>query len=258
MLTGVGALARGAGLVWLRNATVWARSWRTSLVGTVGEPLVYFLGLGYGLATLVPPVGGVPYLEFVTPGLMLSSAMYSTTIEATYSTYTKMAHQRVHASMVLSPLGFADVVAGEALWAVTKGVASGATVWALAVAFGVARPWPGVLGLPLLVLAGVVFAAMGLVVTSLARGYDSFNYYFTLVVTPMFFFSGIFFPVAGLGVWVEWVAWAFPLTHLVAISRGLLGGQPSPALWGEVVWVAVFCGAAVWLAFGRMARRFWT
>lgn len=249
-------LVRGALWVWRRNASVWARSWRTSLVGVLGEPLVYFLGLGYGLGTLIPAVGGTPYLHFVAPGLMLSSAMYSSTIEATYSTFTKMEHQRVHASMVLSPLVFGDVVVGEMLWAATKGVASGMTVLALALAFGVGRPWPGVLALVLIALAGLVFATLGVLVTSVARGYESFNYYFTLVISPMFFFSGIFYPVDGLGRWVEWVSWGFPLTHLVVLSRALFREEAAPMLWIHLAWLCLFCAGCGWLALRRMTRRF--
>ncbi|MDF1555673.1 MAG: ABC transporter permease [Deferrisomatales bacterium] len=252
----VGSLPWGAFWVWLRNATVWGRSWKTSLVGTVGEPLFYFLGLGYGLGTLIPEVGGQPYLHFVAPGLMLSSVMQSTTIESTYSTLTKMEHQKVFASMVLAPLSFPDVVLGEILWAVTKGLLSGTTVLLLALLFGAGRPWPGVLGIGLLLLAGFVFASMGMIVTSIARSYDFFNYYFTLFITPMFFFSGIFYPVASLGPWVEAVAWCFPLTHLVTISRALMGGGAGAALWADVLWLLVFGGVCFALAMRRMSRRF--
>lgn len=250
-------MSAGVLAVWLRNAHVWRRSWKTSLVGSLGEPLFYFLGLGYGLGTLVPSLDGRPYLHFVAPGLMLSSAMYSATIEATYNTFTKMEHQRVFASMVIAPLGFEEIVLGEVLWAVTKGLLSGGMVLVLALLFGVGTPWPAVLGLPLLVLGGVIFASLGLLVTSVARGYDSFNYYFTLVVSPMFFFSGIFYPVHRLGPWVEAVAWVFPLTHLVRVARGLFfGAAGATPLWAELLWVSIFAAVALCLAVRRMARRF--
>lgn len=250
-----GAL-RGALWVWRRNAAVWGRSWRTSLVGSVGEPLFYFLGLGYGLGTLIPSVAGQPYLHFVAPGLVLSSVMQSTTIEATYSTFTKMQHQRVFESMVLSPLTFGDVVVGEMLWAMTKGLLSGGTVLALTFAFGAGKPWPGLLAVALLLVAGLIFAAMGLIVTSAARGYESFNYYFTLFISPMFFFSGIFYPVEPLGPWVGTVAWCFPLTHLVNLSRAALRGTAEAALWSDALWVFAFGALCVWAALATMSRRF--
>jgi lipooligosaccharide transport system permease protein len=259
VLTHVAALrdaGSGALWVWLRNFTVWSKSWKTSLVGSVGEPLLYFLGLGYGLGTLMPAIGGQPYLHFVAPGLMLSSVMYSTTIEATYNTFTKMEHQRIFASMVLSPLTFDDIVLGELLWAVTKGLLSGGTVLVLALVFGVGEVWPGVLGIGLILVSGFIFAGMGLIVTSTAKGYDFFNYYFTLVITPMFFFSGIFFPVEALGRWVAWVAWLFPLTHLVRLSRALMHDTVTASLWQDAAWITFFGALVFGFALSRMAKRF--
>jgi lipooligosaccharide transport system permease protein len=240
----------------LRNATVWKKSWKTSLVGSVGEPLFYLLGLGYGLGALMPAMDGRPYLDFVVPGLMLSSVMYSTTIESTYNTFMKMEHQQLFASMLLSPLTFDEIVLGEVSWAVTKGLLSGGTLLVLSLALGVGEVWPGVLAIGLLLVTGVIFASMGLVITSLAKGYDFFNYYFTLAITPMFFFSGIFFPVATLGRWVEYVAWFFPLTHLVRLSRALMHGTVTTDLWQDAAWVTVFGALALWFALTRMSRRF--
>jgi lipooligosaccharide transport system permease protein len=256
MIGGVGRHLAGAGNVWLRNATVWRATWKTSLVGAVGEPLFYLLGLGYGLGTIVPAVAGRPYLLFVAPGLMITSVMYSTTIEATYMTYTKTEHQKVYASMILSPLTFADILLGEILWIMTKGLISGGTILAVLLATGIAPVWPGLLGLPLILLAGFIFASLGMVVTSAARGYDSFNYYFTLVIAPMFFFSGIFFPVDRLGPWVARAAQVFPLTHLAVISRGILGGGGGAPLLLSLGVVALFAVAGFAAANILMQRRF--
>lgn len=242
--------------VWLRNATVWKRSWKTSLVGSVGEPLMYFVGLGYGLGTLIPAVAGQPYLHFVAPGLIITSVMQSVTIEATYANFTKMEHQKIFASMLLSPLTFADIVVGELLWAMTKGLLSGGTVLVLCLLFGVGELWPGLACLGLIFWAGLIFSCLGMIVTSMARGYDFFNYYFTLVISPMFFFSGVFYPVAGLGPWAEYVAWVFPLTHLTQFSRVLLTAAGDTVWWHEALWLAGF-SVFVWVAaVQRMTRRF--
>ena len=242
--------------VWLRNATVWRRNWKTSLVASIGEPLLYFLGLGIGLGTLIPSVGGLPYLHFVAPGLIFSSVMYSSTIESTYSSFTKMEHQKVYASMVLSPLTFADIFLGEVLWSATKGLISGGTVLLLSLLMGIGSPWPGLLCVPLIVLAGFVFAALGLIVTSFARGYDSFNYYFTLFIAPMFFFSGIFFPIARLGSVVEGISFLFPLTHFVNLSRALLTVAGTGEAAASFVFILVFAAISLRLALRLLDRRF--
>jgi len=256
MIGGIARHLAGAGSVWLRNATVWRATWKTSLVGAVGEPLFYLLGLGYGLGTIIPAVADRPYLHFVAPGLMITSVMYSTTIEATYMTFTKTEHQKVYASMILSPLTFADIILGEVLWIVTKGLISGGTILAVVLATGIAPVWPGLLGVPLILLAGFIFASLGMIVTSVARSYDSFNYYFTLVIAPMFFFSGIFFPTERLGSWVGRFTQIFPLTHLAVISRGILGGAMDGAFLRSLMVAALFAAAGFAIATARMQRRF--
>jgi lipooligosaccharide transport system permease protein len=256
MIGGIARHLAGAGSVWLRNATVWRATWKTSLVGAVGEPLFYLLGLGYGLGTIIPAVADRPYLHFVAPGLMITSVMYSTTIEATYMTFTKTEHQKVYASMILSPLTFADIILGEVLWIVTKGLISGGTILAVVLATGIAPVWPGLLGVPLILLAGFIFASLGMIVTSVARGYDSFNYYFTLVIAPMFFFSGIFFPTERLGPWIGRVTQVFPLTHLAVISRGLLGGATDGPFLLSLGATALFAVAGFTAARALMQRRF--
>jgi lipooligosaccharide transport system permease protein len=256
MICGVARHLAGAGSVWLRNTTVWRATWKTSLVGAVGEPLFYLLGLGYGLGTIIPAVADRPYLNFVAPGLMITSVMYSTTIEATYMTFTKTEHQKVYASMILSPLTFADIILGEVLWIMTKGLISGGTILAVVLLTGIAPVWPGLLGVPLILLAGFIFASLGMIVTSVARGYDSFNYYFTLVIAPMFFFSGIFFPTERLGPWVGRVTQVFPLTHLAVISRGILGGTMDGPFLVSLLAAALFAAGAFTVATARMQRRF--
>ena len=255
-LAETGMCLSGAWAIWMRNATVWRKSWKTSLVGSIGEPLFYVLGLGYGLGTIVPDIGGTPYLRFVAPGLMISSVMQSVTIESTYMIFTKMEHQRVHASMILAPLTFGDILLGEILWIMTKGLICGGTVLALLLAFGVVPAWPGILGVALILLAGFLFASLGLIVTAVARGYDSFNYYFTLFLAPMFFFSGIFFPLRKLGPVVEGIGQAFPLTHLVRIARSLLTSPGAAVPLLPLCGLALAAGAAFLLGSTLMRRRY--
>ena len=256
LIVRVARLLTGEGSVWLRNATVWRATWKTSLVGAIGEPLFYLLGLGYGLGTIIPAVADRPYLHFVAPGLMITSVMYSTTIEATYMTFTKMEHQRVYACMILSPLTFADIILGEVLWVMTKGLISGGTILVVMVGTGNAPLWPGLLGVPLILLSGFIFASLGMIVTSFSKSYDFFNFYFTLVIAPMFFFSGIFFPTDRLGRWAVQITQVFPLTHLAVISRGILGGSIDATLLLPLGVVSLFAAAGFSAASILMQRRF--
>ena len=90
-------------------------------------------------------------------------------------------------------------------------------------------PW--VLLVPVLTFGcGILFAEMAIFVASISPSYDFFNYYFTLVVTPMFLFSGIFFPLSQLPNWAQTLAWFSPLTHATELSRALFHGSFSDGL----------------------------
>jgi lipooligosaccharide transport system permease protein len=158
--------------------------------------------------------------------------------------------------MILSPLTFADIILGEVLWIMTKGLISGGTILAVVLMTGIAPLWPGLLGVPLILLSGFVFASLGMIVTSISKGYDSFNYYFTLVISPMFFFSGIFFPTERLGPWIAPLTRAFPLTHLAVLSRGILGGSTGTPLLPSLVAVGLFAVVGFAVATTSMQRRF--
>src|SRR6185436_477467 len=123
-----------------------------------------------------------------------------------------------------TPIGVREIVAGDALWAASKATLSGTAVLLVAAGAGLVHSWWAVV-LPVVALViGLVFATMGLVVSSRARAYDVFTYYFTLVISVMYFLSGIFFPLASLPAWAQGIAWCLPLTHAVALSRACAAG----------------------------------
>ena len=213
--------------VWQRNLTVFRKFSLPSLVGpSIGEPLLYLLGLGFGLGTVVGAVGGMRYVEFVAPGMVMSSAMFAAAYECTYGAYVRMAHQRTYEAILTTPLSLEDVVAGEVLWGASKGMFNGSVMLTAVTLFGLSRsPWA--LGIPVIIaLVALLFAGLSLVVASLARSFEFFNYYLTLVVTPMFLFCGVFYPLDSLPPWARTVAWYLPLTHAVAAARALMQGQP--------------------------------
>jgi lipooligosaccharide transport system permease protein len=214
--------------VWERNLTVFRKYSLPSLVGpSIGEPLLYLLGLGFGLGTLVGTIGGMRYVEFVAPGMVMSSAMFAAAYECTYGSYVRMVHQKTYEAIITTPLSLEDVVAGDILWGASKGLFNGSIMLLVVGLFGLARsPWA--LAVPLIVaLLALLFAGLSLVVAALARSFEFFNYYLTLIVTPMFLFCGVFYPLDSLPSWVQALAWYLPLTHAVTAARTLMLGQPS-------------------------------
>jgi lipooligosaccharide transport system permease protein len=212
--------------VWQRNFLVWRKLALPSLLGNFGEPLLYLLALGYGLGAFVGTVQGLPYIVFLASGIVCASAMNAATLEGTYSAYVRMSIQQTWEGILVTPLGVRDVVLGELAWTGSKALINAGPILVVAALLGAVHDWRALWVLPMAVMVGLTFGAMALVVTAFARGFDFFLYYATLVVTPMFLLSGVFFPLHGLPALVRDGAGFLPLSHAVEIVRPLMTGQP--------------------------------
>ncbi len=217
--------------VWQRNFLVWRKLALPSILGNLADPLIYLLGLGYGLGAMLPSIDGRPYIVFLAAGSVCASTMNAATFEALYSAFSRMHVQKTWEAILNTPLGLADVVAGELFWATTKSLLSGTAILLVISLMGLTHG-PGVLlALPALALTGLAFAALGLIWNALAPSYDFFMYYFTLFITPMTLISGVFFPTDNLPGWLATVGGWLPLAQGVALVRPLLAGElPANAL----------------------------
>jgi lipooligosaccharide transport system permease protein len=242
--------------VWRRNAQVWIKLSGPSLVGNFGEPLLYLLALGYGLGGFIGEVDGLPYIVFLATGIICSSAMNTATFECLYSAYTRMKVQETWAAMMAAPLNLDDIVLGEALWAGTKSLISATAILLVASSLGLVHGGWAALGvLPVAFLLGCCFGAMALVVTAISPSYDFFLYYFTLVITPMFLLSGVFFPLDSVPEMVQVGVQLLPLYHIVEVVRPLMTGRPLEGVIGHLLVPLLYGLAAIWLALGLFRRR---
>ncbi|WP_254926171.1 ABC transporter permease [Bordetella genomosp. 11] len=238
-----------------RNFLVWRKTALTTILGDVLDPMVALLALGYGLGGMLPGVEGVPYVTYLSAGSICVGALYGATFEATYSAFSRLQIQRTWDAMLNTPLSLDDVVWAEILWAAAKAMKSGIAILLVVIALDISRA--GTLAwIPLVLLPmGVLFAAMSMIVSALARGYDFFMYYFTLVITPMVFLSGVFFPVSQLPAPLVAVMRWLPLSPAVDILRPLVLGHYPPTLWADLIQLIVTGVAAVWGAAVLMRRR---
>ncbi len=227
--------------VWRRNFLVWRKLFGPSMLGNFGEPLLYLLALGYGLGHFVGDIGQTRYIDYLAAGIVCSTTMMTASFEGLYSAYTRMAVQKTWDSILSTPVGLDDILFGEMIWAGSKSVLSATPIILVAALLGAVHDAWAILAIFMVMLAGAVFGALALVMTAVARGYDFFIYYFTLVITPMFLFSGVFFPLDGMPVFIRVVAACLPLNHVVEVVRPLMVG-------GEVT--NVFLHVGVLLAYG--------
>jgi lipooligosaccharide transport system permease protein len=211
--------------VWQRNRDVFFRLWRSEAPGSIAEPIIILLAMGVGLGAYVGLIDNQKYIEFIAPGVIVSYAMFSATFECTYGSYVRMEFEKTYDAIIATPLNVEDVTAGEIFWGATRSLMTGTLILAIAAAFQLVHsPWA--LFIPLLVfLEGIMFASIAILFTSIVPSINSFNYYFTLFITPMFFFSGVFFPLSSFPQIVQTLSWIAPLTPVVHLSRALINGE---------------------------------
>jgi len=208
--------------IWRRNYMVWKKMAGPSILGHLADPVIYMLGLGYGLGGMLPEISGMSYIAFLSAGTVCYSTMNSASFEALYSGFARMHEQRTWEAILNTPITLDDIVLSEIAWAASKSLLSGIAVllviWILGLAHSPLSLWI----IPLSLLVGLCFASLGLIVTALAPGYEFFMYYFTLVITPMTLLCGVFFPVDQLPAVLQTVSAMLPLTHAVDLARPLL------------------------------------
>lgn len=241
--------------VWQRNRDVFLRLWKFEVGPFLGEPLFIMAAMGFGLGAYIGLVNGQTYLSFIAPGIIAAYSMFGASFECSYSSYVRMEMQRTFDSIIATPLEVEDVIAGEILWGATRAVLSALALLAALALFGQVSS-PGALLVPLAaVLIGFAFASISMVFTAVVPSIHAFNYYFTLFITPMFFFSGVFFPLSRLPRIVQDLAWMLPLTHGVDLVRALLQGNLGWGLVVDLTWLALASAGSFWLALRLMRRR---
>lgn len=218
--------------VWQRNRDVFFRLWHSEAPGFLAEPIIILLAMGFGLGTYVGLVDGQEYIRFIVPGIIGGYAMFSAIFECTYGSFVRMEYQKTYDAIIATPLNIEDIVAGEIFWGATRSLMTGTAILIISAAFGlVASPW-AVLVLPVTFLSGIMFASLGMVFTSFVPAIYTFNYFFTLFISPMFFFSGVFFPLTSFPEIVQILSWIAPLTPVVYLTRALVTGE----FYAELVW----------------------
>jgi lipooligosaccharide transport system permease protein len=214
--------------VWRRNFLVWRKLFAAAVLSNLADPLIMLFGLGYGLGALLPSVAGMSYMAFFAAGQLCTATMFTASFESMFSGFARMQGQKTWDAILYAPLTIDDIVAGEIVWAASKAWLTGSTILGVVLVFGLASsPWV-LLALPAAFFVGLAFSAMGLVMCVLARGWDFFSYYMTLVMTPMMMISGVFFPAEQLPAPLLVVAKALPLYHGVQIVRPLVAGGRRP------------------------------
>ena len=242
--------------VWRRTWDVFFKTYQVNFLPPFIEPVLYLLAIGFGLGIFVGEIDGIPYVQFIAPALLAISMMNAAFFECTYSSYVRMYYQKTFDAMIATPLSLDDVITGELLWGATRSFIYSSVMLVVLIAFGVVDLPASLLIIPFSFLAGLLFACIAMCFTAITPGIDALNYPSFLFITPMFLFSGTFFPLTVLPETVQVLAVAIlPLTQLVIITRSLTRSMLSPLFCYSLAWIIVVTAVFFVMAIRLMRRR---
>jgi len=240
--------------VWRRNAAMYRRTWMLNILPNFFEPVFYLVSIGIGVGAYIKLMGGVPYAAFLAPGLICVAAMNGASFEVTYNIFVRLTFEKAYDAMLTTPVEPDDVLVGEIFWALTRASIYGGCFFVVVTLFGLAPMPSALLALPVIPLAGLLFAAVGISFSLRIPTIDMFSFYFTLFLTPLFLFSDVFFPLKERlsGAWL-WVAELLPLLHPVRLARAAFRGEASLTVLWDLAYI--LCVSAMLLAWSRRAVR---
>ncbi|MGB7543715.1 MAG: ABC transporter permease [Burkholderiales bacterium] len=250
----------GVRCVWLRYFDVFRKSLRYYLVTTFFEPILYLLSFGLGVGALVGSLKvhgmDVSYRSFVFAGIIGQTVLFQGFYEASFGGFVRMYYQKIFSAMAVTPITLSEVLWGELLWDASKSTLAAEVVVLIGVATGDFPAIALVTVLPVAFLSSLLFAGMGLTVAARSRSIDEISYPQYLLIFPMFLFCGVFYPIEGLPVPLQWVAWALPLTSVNSLMRTLTLGFPLQA-WSIPIlaaWLLVLVLFSRRSMFGRLVK----
>ena len=245
--------------VWERNLVVYRKIWKVNFITPLLEPLFYILAFGLGFSGLIGNVryGDVSlnYTSFIAPALIATAIMWNAFFETTYGSFVRMYYQKTFDGMLATPLSLEEIILAEIVWSATKAMGATAIMITVLATLGFVQLPSGLLLIPTALLGGLAFGAVGMFFTGITPTIDMFNLPIFLFVTPMFLFSGTFFPVSNLPDWAQPLALAFPLYHLTELARQMsIGTSEIPTVISLIYLLLFFLIFAI-LGLKTMRKR---
>jgi lipooligosaccharide transport system permease protein len=250
-----------SGRVWQRNWLVYRRLWHRSLAFGFLQPVLFLTAMGLGIGSLMgvqdeAAFGGVPYIDWLGPGLLAAMAMQTATFESTYPIMNKIMWGRNYEAMLSTPVGIRSIVLGELGWTAFR-IGTLASVFLVVLTlFGISRTPMALLAIPFAVLIGLAFSSCLIAFTATQKNDVGFSAIFRFVINPLFLFSGTFFPLTQLPEALQLVAWLTPLFHGVELVRGAVLDTLDPVTAPlHLAYLLVMFGIGATLAERTLSKR---
>lgn len=223
----------------------------------VFEPLFYLALASVGFEKLVGDVVGpggrtMSYTEFAAPAFLAAAAMQGAIYEIT-NMFFKRRYAKTYDAVLNTPLGVADIVTGEIVWALMRATLYTVAFLVVMAVLGLLHSWWALLMLPATLLVGAAFAGVGAAATSFMRSWKDFEL-IQLCVLALFLFSGTFYPLSTYPSWLRGVVSASPLYQSVHLLRSLETGAVGVDLLGAAAYLCVLAALGVRGASARLTR----
>jgi lipooligosaccharide transport system permease protein len=237
--------------VMVREVINFSSFWRSSTFSSTVDPTIYLLAFGFGFGSLVSRVAGYDYIDFVGTGVVATTVLFSGAFPAMYGTFIKSSFQHTYDAILAAPVDTEELVTAEALWVAARTGMYGCVPLLVAMVFGL-QPSFGMLLVPAIAgLAGFGWAATGIFIAARAKRIESFSYWQSGLLTPMFLVAGTFFPLTRLPEWAQVAGNLNPLFHCVQLVRHAAFGFHGVADLGHLAFLSGFA-----IVMWRLAIRF--
>ena len=210
-------------ILWLRQIKRYFRS-RARLIGSLGQPILFLVALGYGIGPIFEKAGGGNYIQFLAPGIIGMGIIFTAIFSGIEVIWDKQFG--FLKETLVAPVSRTQIMVGRTLGGATVATLQGVLVFVIAVLIGF-RPVSVAAIIPALVimfLVAIVFTALGTAIASKLEDMQGFQLIMNFLVMPLFFLSGALFPLEGLAAGIKTVATLDPLSYGIDGLRGLLVG----------------------------------
>lgn len=231
----------------MRHWAIYRKDFFANILPTLVDPALFIVVFGYWLGSHIQELDGMSYLTYMAPGIAATTALFTAYFESSYGFYVRLIYENIFKALMTTPVGPHEILAGEYIWVALKGAIMAGLVGLVLFAFGTVRPeylWlMPVMG----ALVGLSCGAMGLVATGYVRNMNQFQTVYALLISPMFFVSGVFYPIEQMPRALQFLCYLSPLYHGVRLSQSALWAKDVALDW------AIHGGALIALTAVLMA-----
>jgi ABC-type multidrug transport system, permease component len=239
----------------VRNWVVYRKDLLANISPTLADPALMLTALGVGLSPFIGQIHGLSYAQYLAPGMIATTALFTAFFESSYGFYVRMTFENVFKAMLTTPIGVREILVGEFLWTFLRaGLMGGLVGLVLAVLGLLPNPW-AVLLFPFIAgTLAVPCGAIGLLAAVWVRNINQFQTVYSFLIAPIYFLSGVFFPLTDRPV-LHLLVQASPFYHGVRLLQMAAWGRwdGMAAAWHLGI-LALFT-AGLWMWSDRWIHR---